>query len=285
VHGGESPPAAAITAHGSGQIQLSRMDAPDKEAPGEENEQQRTGPEAQSTSPDGFVARKKNGDELSDLTATVSTHKASKAADSSSVSSIEDSLRDLELELSSIVVQDRANWNLTGLIERAESLVERADSALDRGRARLMVEKLSQFEAIRTGTVTAQKPEPSVAGSLLYIPPQQTATSSNVPITPPLDTGTATDAGRSRFEQVAEEGRYDGAGWLLPVHSQLQIAPRFALTDDQGRVIQYVIPAPGRNLHRHLRKQVGIIGQLRSQPGLGAPVLTANNVVELQRHR
>jgi hypothetical protein len=34
-----------------------------------------------------------------------------------------------------------------------------------------------------------------------------------------------------------------------------------------------------------LRKQVGVVGQQQSVSGLGAPVLTATNVIELERHR
>ena len=297
----ETPPIAAAQ-KGATQIKLSRMDADQSIARGTDSDvisagHQETadgrdgeGRDENQPASDGFVARNGNRGDLSQSTATTSTT-TSAATPGDDASRIDDELSALELELSSIVVQERTAWDLTDLIDRAELLVGRGESALDRGRARLLLDKLQQFEAIRQGIVSAQSAqmvETPVSADALFVPPQQDIqpSGSNAIAAGSADgPDVAADAGRSRFKQLAEQGRYDGAGWLLPVHSQLPIAPRFALTDDQGRVIQYVIPAPGRNLHRHLRKQVGIIGHRQAAAELGAPVLTASNVIELDRHR
>jgi hypothetical protein len=78
--------------------------------------------------------------------------------------------------------------------------------------------------------------------------------------------------------------RYDGSGWLVPVHSTKQTAPPYALLDAEGDVLQYVSPTPGLNLHRYVRKQVGIFGHRGYQQSLKKPHLTAERVVDLRRH-
>jgi hypothetical protein len=234
---------------------------------------------------DGFVARKKEHDDVSQ-TRENSTEQVTEPDGSG----IDAELRQIELELSTTVARDVAQWELAPVRRQAEQLIERGKTALDRGRARLLLERIAQFEANQQGKVLAGGLTVGSAADELYVPPSVTFAAADPGNPEPGNAGAGVGANPAEtssqhFAQLAQEGRYDGVGWLLPVHSQLQIAPRFALTDDQGRVIQYVVPAPGRNLHRHLRKQVGVIGQKQHVTGLGAPVLTASNVVELERHR
>jgi hypothetical protein len=254
---------------------------------------------------DGFVARKSHDDEMSQATAANRPATADQTAgegESGASAALAGELRRIELELSATVAQEQSFWNIAPLRDQTEKLVERGTSALDRGRARLLLDKIAQFESLQQGkpiasetaprseTVPGSSLAPAAGDALLYVPPATIAASAGTAPESrtglkPVPPGASAPASGARFQQLAKEHRYDGVGWLLPVHSQLQIAPRFALTDDQGRVIQYVVPAPGRNLHRHLRKQVGVVGQQQSVSGLGAPVLTATNVIELERHR
>jgi hypothetical protein len=79
--------------------------------------------------------------------------------------------------------------------------------------------------------------------------------------------------------------RFDGVGWLSQVWSQGKSSPPYALVDAQGQVLQWVSPAPGLNLHRYLRKEIGIFGQRTQDSRLSKPHLTAERVVDLARHR
>ena len=79
--------------------------------------------------------------------------------------------------------------------------------------------------------------------------------------------------------------RFDGTGWLLPVHSTKKSAPPYALLDKDGNILQFVSPAPGLNLNRYLRKEVGIFGQKEQSTTADKAHLTAQRVVELDRHR
>ena len=78
---------------------------------------------------------------------------------------------------------------------------------------------------------------------------------------------------------------YDGVGWLMPVHAKNRSMPPFALLNDEGKLIHYVTPAPGVNLRRYARKNVGIFGTRRLGKDGQANQLTAYRVIDLARHR
>lgn len=176
-------------------------------------------------------------------------------------------LEDISLQLSAMVARDTASWNFGPLLARAEELIERAPAPLDRGRARLLYDKIAAFEENRRQF--------------------DQATRAPVAATAPAGAAGASAAASGTGSALGvsdKEPRFDGSGWLLPVHSTKQLAPPFALMDDEGRVLQYVTPAAGLNLHRYTRKRIGIYGQRGTFPSLNAPLLTAHRIVELDRH-
>ena len=71
----------------------------------------------------------------------------------------------------------------------------------------------------------------------------------------------------------------------MTVHATTRNAPPYALLNAEGDVLQYVSPAPGLNLHRYERKQVGIYGQRNQSASLNKPHLTAERIVDLDRQR
>lgn len=79
--------------------------------------------------------------------------------------------------------------------------------------------------------------------------------------------------------------QYDGVGWLMPVHAKNRSMPPFALLNDEGKLIHYVTPAPGVNLRRYARKNVGLFGTRRLGKDGQANQLTAYRVIDLARHR
>jgi hypothetical protein len=79
--------------------------------------------------------------------------------------------------------------------------------------------------------------------------------------------------------------RFDGRGWLVPAYSSQRIAPPYALLDGEGRILTFLSPAPGLNLNRYLRKEIGVFGQRSPGDYLEKPHLTASRVVDLERHR
>ena len=61
-------------------------------------------------------------------------------------------------------------------------------------------------------------------------------------------------------------------------------ASGYALQDSNGKIIATVVAAPGVNLERHLRDQVGIQGRKMPHPRWKMPVVYAERVISLERH-
>ena len=78
---------------------------------------------------------------------------------------------------------------------------------------------------------------------------------------------------------------YHGVGWLMPVYGKDRSLPPFALLDNEGKLLQYVIPGPGVNLRRYARKEVGILGSRVLVKRGEVNRLTAYRVIDLSRHR
>lgn len=173
-----------------------------------------------------------------------------------------DSLDDIELRLSLMVAKDMRAWRLGQLRERVEAIKQNADSKDDQSRAKLLLKRIGKFEELQNSFVQTMGDT--------YLP------DGPGPDVPTNDVLTAVE----RVTGV----RYDGSGWLVPVHSTKQTAPPYALLDAEGEVLQYVSPAPGLNLHRYVRKQVGLFGHRGYQQSLKKPHLTAERVVDLKRH-
>jgi SH3-like domain-containing protein len=169
----------------------------------------------------------------------------------------------LDVRLSETVSKEPSQWRLAALRQDAEALLEQSDTTLHRGKARLLLENIKEFEKLQLNYAGIANPE---ADTLLTEP----RSASTLPTAP----------GSSDFDP-----RFDGRGWLLPVHSSRQASPPYALLDQQGQILTFVSPAPGLNLHRYLRKEVGIFGQRSRAEFLNKPHLTADRIVDMERHR
>ena len=160
-----------------------------------------------------------------------------------------------------MVSRPMRSWRLGLLRARADALVSKLETEPERSHAQHLLARISEFEELQDRFIE------SLDDALV----EET-----------LDSG-AVNSGITPL--ASADTRYDGSGWLVPVHSPRQTAPPFALLDDQGDVLQYVSPAPGLNLHRYVRKQVGIYGQRNFVQPLKKTLLTAERVIDLDRHR
>ncbi|MGD0655706.1 MAG: hypothetical protein ABSA16_15310 [Thermoguttaceae bacterium] len=169
----------------------------------------------------------------------------------------------IDLELSMMVVEEPTVWSFDAMRIRGESLLDRADSAADRGKARLLLNKIARFDDIkqRYDSVTAMR--------------EQNATSNR------FLTGL-----KSTMEKAAAmadpDGQFDGVGQLQQVFSPKLGAPRFALVDEAGNVRYYVTPAPGVNLQNYVGRQVGITGTRGYMPEQRAQHITARHISSLE---
>ncbi|MEI8374564.1 MAG: SH3 domain-containing protein [Planctomycetota bacterium] len=140
----------------------------------------------------------------------------------------------MDLELSVMVVEDPNLWDLSELRQQAETLFNQSETALERGRARMLVSKISRFEDIkrRKQALAAVRPELAL--------PDQLAISSR-PLADP-------------------DGRFDAKGQLIRVPDPKPGGPQYAILDAKGNIRCYVSPAPGVNLRSYVGQQVGING-------------------------
>lgn len=176
-------------------------------------------------------------------------------------------IRSLEIELSLMAAEPPTRWNLSPLRERLTELIDSGESALERGRARLLLEEISRFESLQSRHARLNNPQTNDN----TLPNDSIVDQSSV--APNLITPTEND------------DLYDGSGWLLPVHSSTRLTPPFALLDDDGNILHFISPAPGMNLRRYVKKRVGVIGREGTDTRLNAPYLTAERIIDLQRHK
>jgi len=163
-----------------------------------------------------------------------------------------DQLQHLELELSLMVAQDKSTWNLAAIRSRAEQLVERSPTPADRGQARLLLDKIKEFED--AFVVSGQGPLGAAATNAEPAP--------GSPYAP----------------------RYDAKGWLKPVVSRNKPAAPYAIVDEDGKPLCFVTPSPGLNIARYANKEVGLFGKRGYIEALKTPHVVAERVIDLERH-
>ena len=171
-------------------------------------------------------------------------------------------LEEIDMELSIMVIEEPTVWAFDDMWHAARSLSARANTALERGRARVLVNKISRFEDIKRrydaiGAVRAQTERSNrrLAGL------------------------------RPRYRNAGREndpdGRFDGTGELIRVVSPKLGAPRYALVDELGEVRCYVSPAPGVPLRHYLGRRVGVTGTRGYMPEQHARHVMARRVSPL----
>ena len=209
---------------------------------------------------DGFIARKSTNPQEKPAGTDASSGRWTATGRKTTATSgpFDAALRDAELRLSLMAAQPASQWDFESLRAEAQELLHRGTNTLERARAQRFSDQVEEFHALkqRFAVLGTDGPEGLATGVV-----------------------TADDGA------PAVDPRFDGTGWLLPVHSSQRTAPPYALLDSEGRILQFVSPAPGLNLHRYLRKEIGIYGERSFATALEKPHVTAHRVVELDRHR
>jgi SH3-like domain-containing protein len=179
-------------------------------------------------------------------------------------------LERIDLELSVMVIEEPTVWAFDEMQRGAELLLAQAETALERGRARLLANKVSRFQDIkrRHDAIAAMREETERTNrQLAGLHPRGLASGTGV-----------TPVARA-------EGRFDGEGELIRVVSPRTDAPRYALVDELGEVRCYVSPAPGVNLRHYLGREVGVTGTRGYMPEQHARHVMARRVSLLEDRR
>jgi hypothetical protein len=153
-------------------------------------------------------------------------------------------LDDLEMELAIMLAEEPTVWQFDEMAFTANELLAKAETALERGRARLLVRRLTHARQIK-------RRHDSLHGL-------QAATERQDRQVAALSR--ANENVRSVAAAAQSQSRFDGAGRLARVVSPKVGAPRYALVDENGDVRCFVTPAPGVNMRYYVGKQIGITG-------------------------
>ncbi len=180
-----------------------------------------------------------------------------------SPATFEGQLEQIDAQLSMMVVAEPAAWSFGALKQQAEGLLGAAQTAAQRGRARVLLNKIVRFEDIRERYLAIASLRRQTEQSNQYLAALGTRTSSAGLLGSPSD-------------------RFDGSGQLTRVVSPKIGAPRYALLDEQGQVRCYVSPAPGVNLRHYLGQRVGVVGTRGYIPEQQAVHVMARHVHPLE---
>jgi len=169
-------------------------------------------------------------------------------------------LAEIDVELAMMVAEEPTVWKFDPMFLRAQSLLAQAETAVERGRARLLVSKISRFEDLkrRYDSVNTMRDQVDLAN-------RQLAAGER-----PAGSAGQASAG------------FDGTGTLTRVVSSKVGAPRYALVDRNGAVRYYVSPAPGVDLRHYVGRQIGVSGARGYMPEQRAQHVMAKHVTPLE---
>ncbi len=196
---------------------------------------------------------------------------ATKSTNAPTVNALE--LGQLQLVLSEMVAQPMNAWNLQPLMERAKHFIEHGASAIERGQARLMLERIEDFDRLaKKSGFGGTSPVLTASATLPH--------SANSPAPAPTITNAGYESALN--PNSAAQSGYDATGWLVPVRTAAAGQPTHAITNDAGRVIAYVSGLPGMNLDLYVNQAVGISGLRGFLPQLQSQHIQAQRVVRLR---
>ena len=172
----------------------------------------------------------------------------------------------VELQLSRIVAEPPATWQIDPLAREVEQLLAQAKTADERNAVQSTLAKIDRFAAIGRryrGAPTSTVAAP--AGQLPITPIGQ------APIAPIPDAGHLTP----------DTSNYDAVGILRPVVSKRTGAPQFALLNERGQVVSFVTPSPDVNLQPYVGHRIGVTGSRGYIPEFQRAHVTAGRVAPL----
>jgi uncharacterized protein YraI len=166
------------------------------------------------------------------------------------------SVDSLQLELSRRMVASARASEVEPLRIAAASIAQTHPSETERQRAKMLTQRIEQFQSVARRRDGEPAPQSLAAGgSPGAIPPGQVVLSGG---------GSATT---------------EAVGFLVQVYSARPDSPPFALTDATGKTTHYVSPMPGLNLRRYLNQKLTVGGQVGYDTGLDTPHVIATSAV------
>ena len=195
--------------------------------------------------------------------------------------SVNSELDQLQLALSEMVTKPTAQWNLEPIRSRATQFVEHGATPIERGQARLLLERIDEFQ--KHAHRSAFVPGANVRAGLPASQGTSVSTASFVPrssSTPAVIT--AAHQSPTISASSTNLNSFTATGYLVQTMMAGPGQPTHALTDQQGQVIAYVSGLPGMNLNLNLNQPVGIKGLRGYLPQLQKAHVLAERIVRLK---
>jgi SH3-like domain-containing protein len=150
-------------------------------------------------------------------------------------------LEGVDMELSIMLAEEPTVWKLDELDMRVNSLLAEAETAVERGRVRLLANRIAlsqdikrRHDAVSNARLATERRDRQLSG--------------------------LAESREVARESLAPASRFDGQGRLVRVVPPKLGSPRFALVNETGDVACYVTPAPGVNLNYYVGRPIGVNG-------------------------
>ena len=150
-------------------------------------------------------------------------------------------LDEIDMELGIMLAEEPTVWKFDELVMRAEALLTEAETAVERGRARLLINRIAQSEDVKRRYDTVNGTYALTERHNRQLAELRRVRDDALPRRPLAS-------------------RFDGVGRLERVVPSKLGAPRYALLDDNGDVRCYVTPAPGVNINAYVGRRIGVSG-------------------------
>jgi len=171
-------------------------------------------------------------------------------------------ISELEFQLTREMVKDPSAWQLADLEQAANSILRTTSNPVERSQTERYLTKLANCKQIQAGYSNVSRTGAGAANA--------NQSGANV-----IGTGLNKD--------VQLGTTYDAHGWLTElVRDGGKSRSSYALQDANGKITHHIAPAPGMNIHRYLKKHVGIIGQRGYHRQLKLDHVTAQRIIEIQ---
>lgn len=199
--------------------------------------------------------------------------------------SMDAEIDELDLRLSTIVAQPVETWELADVHDHLQRLLAAHRDPSRYERLQQLEKRIQRFMDVQQRYDDLLLAGAPSAGRASRQPPRLPSNIQAVRLAEYTEPHAPDDQPANSPNTPSRPGSspYDGQGWLMPVFTSRQDVPHFALTDDQGHILQFVSAAPGLNLRRYQRRKVGVLGQKGYLAALQKPHLTASRVVLLDR--
>lgn len=238
--------------------------------------------------PDGFVKRTADSNEVASQSENLSdegarpTNQTFQASPTGLVDQplsndqLAQQIRLIEMQLTRMATYPTTQWDTAAFRRQAKELAAQSNSTSDQQRLSVLLAKLDQYDQLKTSRLALEQLRHEM------LSPQPETAIEN----PVLDLALNEDDPK-RAEQARQAlETYEGTGFLNRLYTSNGVGRGgYVLQNEEGQVLRLVTPSPGVNLERYLNEKIAVQGKTTKHPKHTEPLIIADRVIVLDRHR